>query len=58
MTAQKAAMEKQLPVAVSNVTAANSKGADKQKIQMKALFLPGHKKELMREVFREEVADF
>lgn len=53
-----AAMWKQLPTAVSNVTAANGKGADRPKIQMKALFLPGREKELMRDVFREEVADF
>lgn len=35
---------KQLPTAVSNVTAANSRGADRQKIQMKALFLPGRER--------------
>lgn len=39
-----AARWKQLPTAVSNVTAANSKGADRQKIQMKALFLQGRER--------------
>lgn len=53
-----AAAWKQLPTAVSNVTAANSKGADRQKIQMKALFLPGREKELMRECSGRKLLTF
>lgn len=39
-----AARWKQLPTAVSNVTATKSKRADMQKIQMKALFLLGRER--------------